>query len=441
MKPHVVFLIFAVAGGLLLLALTPPFQVPDEPSHFYRAYAVSEGHFMPRFQRGSPGNMLPAAIYECVKGYLRLVRMEETHVSWSEIRQSRQVRINPDRRAFHHSPFIAKYPAVAFLPQASGIALARVFSDRPLDMMYAGRAVNLLIAVACIAVAIAVAPFMRWTLTLLALMPMTLFLRSSLSPDATSTALALLAFAIALRLLVRAAPADLARLTAISVVLSMIKPYGPVAFLSLASREVWASRRLRWWALVLIAATTAATIYLALYSLRFQVPWANADPVKQMAVVAGDPIRFVCLAADDYRRNLPAYASQFVGNLGWLNNPLPVWVVIAYLAMLVLTALFDGSPDAKFSVAQRLWSAVLAAVLALIVSLADYLHWTAVGAAGIEGVQGRYLIPIAPLLLVILSSRRMARSGLPGMLPWIVITTATCGLIASVVRIIDWYYV
>src|SRR5438034_2263054 len=90
-KPHFVFLVFAVAGGLLLLVLTPPFQVPDEPSHFYRAYAISEGHFTARLQRGSPGEMLPAAIYEVVKRYLRLVTMQEIHTSWSEILQSRQV--------------------------------------------------------------------------------------------------------------------------------------------------------------------------------------------------------------------------------------------------------------------------------------------------------------------------------------------------------------
>ena len=96
----------------------------------------------------------------------------------------------------------------------------------------------------------------------------------------------------------------------------MMKPYGPLAFLSLANRDIWTSRRLRWWALALIAATAAATLYLAVYAQRFQIALGSSDPVRQQAVVAHDPIRFVRLALDDYARNLPAYASQFVGNLG-----------------------------------------------------------------------------------------------------------------------------
>jgi hypothetical protein len=39
--PASVFAWVALLIGALLVALTPPFQVPDEPNHFYRAYQVA----------------------------------------------------------------------------------------------------------------------------------------------------------------------------------------------------------------------------------------------------------------------------------------------------------------------------------------------------------------------------------------------------------------
>jgi len=40
--PEKVFLIVGILFGTLFLLITPPFQVPDEPNHFSRAFHVSE---------------------------------------------------------------------------------------------------------------------------------------------------------------------------------------------------------------------------------------------------------------------------------------------------------------------------------------------------------------------------------------------------------------
>jgi uncharacterized membrane protein len=52
---------------------------------------------------------------------------------------------------------------------------------------------------------------------------------------------------------------------------------------------------------------------------------------------------------------------------------------------------------------QRLLAAVVAIASIVSIELSEYISWTAVGANVIEGVQGRYFIPIAPLLLVAIS--------------------------------------
>jgi len=44
-QPERAFLIVGFIFGVAILILTPPFQVPDEPQHFFRAFQLSEGRF------------------------------------------------------------------------------------------------------------------------------------------------------------------------------------------------------------------------------------------------------------------------------------------------------------------------------------------------------------------------------------------------------------
>jgi len=43
LKPEIIFVLYGSIFGLLILFITPPFQVPDEYLHFDYAYAVSIG--------------------------------------------------------------------------------------------------------------------------------------------------------------------------------------------------------------------------------------------------------------------------------------------------------------------------------------------------------------------------------------------------------------
>lgn len=44
-KFEYIFVLFAMFLGLILIFFIPPFQSPDEPVQFLKAYSVSEGHF------------------------------------------------------------------------------------------------------------------------------------------------------------------------------------------------------------------------------------------------------------------------------------------------------------------------------------------------------------------------------------------------------------
>ena len=62
--PFILHVPYILLFGLLFALLIPPFQSPDEPNHFYRAWQVSEGHFFPEKKGDRLGGMLPASLMQ-----------------------------------------------------------------------------------------------------------------------------------------------------------------------------------------------------------------------------------------------------------------------------------------------------------------------------------------------------------------------------------------
>ena len=60
-------LILGAIGSIPLVLLTPPFQVPDEVQHFYRAFQLSDLRIRAEVQNGISGGTLPDSLPELVK--------------------------------------------------------------------------------------------------------------------------------------------------------------------------------------------------------------------------------------------------------------------------------------------------------------------------------------------------------------------------------------
>src|SRR5438874_141026 len=61
-RPERVYFVIALLSGLLLCFATPPFRVPDEANHFFRAYEISEGSLLSTKRDGVAGGELPSSI-------------------------------------------------------------------------------------------------------------------------------------------------------------------------------------------------------------------------------------------------------------------------------------------------------------------------------------------------------------------------------------------
>jgi uncharacterized membrane protein len=301
------------------------------------------------------------------------------------------------------------------------MALARISGFPALGAFYAGRLLNALAALGLLVAALRITPFGRYVILAVAALPTTAYQAASLSPDATINAGAFLALALTLRVGRRAANGSSAiALPAVSVLLGLAKGvYVPVvvaglrwpferrnAGLILASAAIAVIAFVGW--MKLAGGAQAAYIVSRKTGLLVQ----TAPLASQLAVILNNPVGFSRILLGSITERAPVYALQVVGRFGWNAILLPVFAYPLALLMLC-SALWSGDAQ-HIPAARRLWWLALAVAGELLIEIALFLTGTPFGADYVQGVQGRYFLPLLPLAGLALLSGSADKTGNAG---------------------------
>ena len=179
------------------LAAVPAFNSTDEYSHYLRSYEVSRGYLT---SEGNGGNDLFSYGRTFNSGLVPEFSAKD-HVSLWDIGENADQRIDREKTQFYGFGNTALYAPTSYLPQAVGIRIADLFTDRPMVLAYAGRIANMLMFGLFFFFAIRLTPVGKNFLVLLGLVPVNIQSANSMSADALALALtvALAAFVLAMR--------------------------------------------------------------------------------------------------------------------------------------------------------------------------------------------------------------------------------------------------
>lgn len=396
---------------ILLVFLIPPFQVPDEPQHFYRSYQLSELHVWR--PSGEVGSTLPASLPELVQHFLgttefhtrRTVPKQRLVDTLAELHRP----LDAERTVQIDLSGIQSYAPLPYIPQALAIAAGRALDVGPLGLLYMGRLANALVAGLITAIAIALFPIGRMVALLVALLPMTQFLMASVSPDALTIASALLFTSIMVRFLVDGEWPRARQVTAFAsgLVMCIVKVvYLPLLFVGLGAMlgaGRFSDTKTRRSVYMQLAAAAAIMVLIGLWF--WSIPAANSPspPVRegvngaaQIAYLADDVFHALRIVVRSVFFHAEFLSKSTLGLLGWLNVPLPIWVYLMLGLALPLSTC--AQPHAGgIGKLPAIWLLLVAVAVVPPIELALYIGWTPVGAYFVEGVQGRYFIPALPM--------------------------------------------
>ncbi len=403
--------------GFACLVVTPPFQTPDSGNHLGRAFQISQGILIAEQRGQQTGGLVPQALVADIGQYGDLPFQPEHRISFQVWRDRLRASGHLTNDAsvplvFMNFPNTSRYLPVPYLPQALGQLVARSLRAPDLIAIYLSGLFALISSSLLLLAAFRALDFSSRMTTicfLVAGMPMSAFLLGSISPDGQTLALALLAFALAHRVQHKPDARTLAALVVVSSLLGACKglycivPLGllPVALSGLVRRGERVAASL-FAACVAACAILPTLIWSLLTRGQYNAlnPDPRIDPSEQIHFLLTHPITGFVLLARDFLSRAPNLVHSMIGVLGWLDTPLPHWLVILYAGGMTLLVLFAAEgKGSSTALSIRVWMAGSCLAFAFAMSLISYLTWTPVGANAVEGLQGRYYLPIMPLLL------------------------------------------
>lgn len=421
-SPARFFALIAALFGVVLVFITPPFQSPDEYNHFFRAFQVSEGHWYPEKQNNNRlGGNLPHSLDSLKIIFLPLKGNYAAKTSLSAVQQALSLPLDEADRRFLDFPNTAIYAPTAYIPQAIGIAFARYFTGRCLVLFYAARLANLLFWTALLWAALQRMPFQRQSMAFLALLPASLAIAASCNADVLTNGLAFYAIAVfcaaltpgaVLRPLANRPREGVAMGIVVLMALQklILAPMALLAGLSaLESTAHWKTAFRRSFYPLLLA--LAVAFWWGWTAQNWFVPYdryepavrdvqtlnPGVDPSAQLACVLKHPFVFTETVVVSFFRAAPSMAAHFVGKFGWEKNYLPGWMICLLWAGLAALVFSEKN---RLSPAQRLWAAGIVLVCIALWAVTMYALWCPVGARALDNWQGRYFVPLSPLVIL-----------------------------------------
>lgn len=418
------FLCFAVSFGLMFLLITPPFQAPDEGNHYFRAFQVSEGRLKAEKQDDGVGGTLPASLLYTFQHVSRDIPFHpENKQKIGDILSLIDLPLQKKEREFIHFPNTALYSPVPYLPQASGIFVGKLFGLSPILLMYMGRVSNLLVWLILIYLAIKITPVYKWVFLLLSLTPMSLFQAASLSADVFTNGISFLFISLILQIAYgeKKTPSShiIYLLILLTVLLSLSKQVYfilPLLFLIIPRNKIGSLKKYYALFLLLFFLSLASMMfwYFSVSDISrevFRIYLPNTKPAvhpgKQVSFILSYPVKFLEIMVNTFMREGRGYLEQFIGILGWLDTKLPGFIINSYLAVLCVIALIENRKNIRISIKDKLILFCTSVICIVLVFLAMYIGWSRVGYNFIEGVQGRYFIPISPVIFLLLYNKKI----------------------------------
>ena len=411
-RPEYFFLIVALTTGLLFCALIPPLGGGNETFALQRAASIAFGYL--RIQDAYLPSGIVAFMHEGDSFFREGMKIPFSF-SAAELHAMATIPIGTDTALISPNAIAVHHP-MSYFPQAIAIRLSAVLHFSPLTIFYLARLSGLVTAIFLTFHAIRRMPSHGWVLCAFALLPTTVFSRSTLDADQITNAFAFFFIATTLREIVRKDPIHLKNIFALAVTAFIAAQcknvYLFLPLLAIAIPRVRLNSGMqRVISLLLIALPgfIGSVTWLALVrhdfalhsSPTYTIAAGTVDIVQQSSFVLHHPLSYLVILLKTLF-GTPFFAKILIDIFGVFGPPLTLPALVIFILIVLFAAIVasDRSLIAHYGKVTRYLTGLIIGVFFCISLTALYVQWTPLGADHVSGFQGRYLLPLLPLLLI-----------------------------------------
>lgn len=411
------FAAILLAFCLIFVFAIPPMSSPDEGHHFLSAYWLSD--VVMGDASFNDGSNFP----------VRSDVIEMYESSSMAIGASQYGRVVDSFRFLADSPSVENVALfdfnfgseniVAKIPSVLGVVFARILNLGAYPLFYMGRLFSALFFVVCAVVSVSITPVGKAVFMGVSLLPMTLQLAGSYSYDCGIIAFCLLLSAVLLHAILSEERMGTREAAALVVLAAIVAPfkvvYAPILLLLILipQRRFRSKKTAFLFRFAVVSAAVCALVLIRFASLASLVGAGPDDFLDHRGAEVGtfyslgdllsNPIRTAAIFVRTLFEMGDFYVESMVGSLpGWLQGNLraPDLLIYAYLACLLFSV--QKTPDDNVEIPKRLKLCIVVALLLtyLGVSISMFIGWTFDTEVVIQGVQGRYFLPVLPLGLL-----------------------------------------
>lgn len=398
---------------LSFLFIFPPMEAPDEPYHFYRSYKFSQYDFttspynnMIEKKINIPGN------YNCL-GYSRAF-VYESAVYPNDIlacyKNAANVKLN-------FAVGTRANRLITLIPSALGIKLGDIFTNSPLFIFYCGRLFNFVFSFFVLLYALKIIPKHKQIFLLVVFIPMFVQQSVSFSYDAILNSLCVLIVAYLIKFFNQTEEITTKELIIYSlcslVILDIKLPYIliPLLILFVGKDKLGKDQKKKIMRIALFLGAILLSYFVANYIASLDLPKriGEVSAVKRNTIseLIKSPTKIFRIMKATARGHASEYYRNMIACFGWLRYSFDDRLIMFCYLMFGVAILAD---DTKLRLKKRIINIGLIGLLFGGIFLSMYLSWTPYNSLMIEGVQGRYLLPLLlPLFIFIMPNKKLIK--------------------------------
>lgn len=406
--------ILVLLFGVNYLILITPLSPPDEMYHYKSAYKLSN-ILMLDINNKDTGDSQDfnytgyVGHYNISSGYSRII-----NGIFEQRQSSQQINIAEDSDSL-------SYP-IQYLPQSVGIFFGRLLHLNFIWVFYLGRLFNLLTFAILIYFSVKIIPYLKSSVILIALLPMTLQQSASYSYDVFINGIAILLVACILDSSVKTNKMGRNEYLRILILGALLAPAKLVYSVLLLMVFIIPLKRFdnkKDYLIKIFGIFSIAVVAIALIRMPDVIRGlgnsSNQISLNQegahnytISYVLNNPINTTKIFINTIYNKGLYYINTTVGQLlSGLTLPVNMFYINTFILLLIASAIKRDDYISNINIHKKVLIIASVVIIILLVMLSMFLCWTSDFRNIIEGVQGRYFIPVILPLLVVVNNKRI----------------------------------